>query len=39
MSGWERAPGYGGGKPYGWQTLAAVAVLVLIVAGYWWLRQ
>jgi len=34
MGGWERAPGYGGGKPYGWQTWPAIGLIAGLLL--WW---
>jgi len=36
MGGYEN---YGGGRPYGWQTWAAIAIFAAVVAGYWWVRR
>jgi hypothetical protein len=33
VSGWEKAPGYGGGDPSGWTDFFAVLIIMLMAAG------
>lgn len=37
-SGYENSPDYGGPEPKPWLWAVGVIVLVVVGAGYWWLR-
>ncbi|PSJ50761.1 hypothetical protein C7I85_29940 [Mesorhizobium soli] len=38
VTGYEKSPDCGGGKPYGWQRSARLVAFALVIAGMWWLN-